>query len=186
MESKFKVGDRVKCVDGYAFKPYFGDGPYEELETGREYTVDGVSGSMVKIVGFGGGHSGHRFTLADPATDATPAPTAGATDGTFIASFVKHDAGKSRVDLIPPAVLEELGHVLRIGAEKYGEDNWARGANWRRYLGASLRHVYAFARGEDRDPESGYSHLAHAMACLCFLFEYVRCGLGKDDRWKGP
>lgn len=99
--------------------------------------------------------------------------------------FVKHDQGKSRVDLIPSAALEELGHVLRIGAEKYDDDNWRRGANWRRYIGAALRHIYAFARGEDRDLETGYSHLAHCMACLCFLFEYARCGIGVDDRWKG-
>lgn len=99
--------------------------------------------------------------------------------------FVKNDSGKSRVDLIPASVLEELGHVLRIGAEKYSATNWAKGAAWSRYIGAALRHVYAFSRGEDKDAESGFSHLAHAMACLCFLFEYARCGLGTDDRWKG-
>lgn len=175
----FKVGDKVRCVQGYQ----------DQITPGGIYTVIKdcepihryVHIEGAKVNGGSGAYAVSRFVLATES--ATPAPATGPTDAT--GTFVKHDQGKSRVDLIPSAFLEELGHVLRLGAEKYDEDNWARGANWRRYIGAGLRHLYAFGRGEDRDPESGYSHLAHAGACLCFLFEYARCGLGKDDRWKG-
>jgi hypothetical protein len=100
-------------------------------------------------------------------------------------SFVKHDSGKSRVDLIPASVLMDLGAVLGAGAEKYGDDNWARGASWRRYIGAAMRHLFDWASGQDLDPETGKSHLVHCMANLCFLYEYSRCGIGTDDRWKG-
>jgi hypothetical protein len=35
------------------------------------------------------------------------------------AKFVKHDDGKPRLDLLPFDVLEQVGHVLTFGAEKY-------------------------------------------------------------------
>lgn len=105
-----------------------------------------------------------------------------------MSGFVKNDSGKSRVDLIPPEFLLEVGHVLRIGAEKYAPLNWAKGAHWSRYIGAALRHLYLFASGkrlDDGPGGTGYSHLACAVASICFLFEYERCGLGTDDRWTG-
>lgn len=202
--AEFKVGDRVKCVSGFANQVLTG-GVYTVVR--REYPSH-AKGDWLHVIdenGRPGDYARDRFV---PATlDATPAPVVGEANTAIPADFIhgvafgantggmtfsahpltfqKNDAGKSRVDLIPPTVLEELGHVLRIGAEKYDADNWRRGAEWRRYIGASLRHIYAFARGEDKDPETGYSHLAHAMAGLCFLFEYARCGLGTDDRWKG-
>nr|WP_244982022.1 dATP/dGTP diphosphohydrolase domain-containing protein [Corallococcus exercitus] len=57
--------------------------------------------------------------------------------------------------------------------------------NWRRYVGAALRHTLAFARGEDTDPETGLSHLAHTAACLMILRELQIDSLGSDDRIKG-
>lgn len=99
-------------------------------------------------------------------------------------TFVKHDQDKSRVELISPHAILAIGRVLALGAKKYSADNWRNGAEWRRYIGAALRHVFSFASGENNDPETGESHLVHAMCCLLFLFEYVRCNLGTDDRWK--
>ena len=55
-----------------------------------------------------------------------------------------------------------------------------------RYFAAMCRHVFAWWGGEDADPETGYSHLAHAGCCLLFLMEYQRNGWGTDDRFKGP
>lgn len=99
-------------------------------------------------------------------------------------TFVKHDSGKNRVDLLPPEALEEIGLVLAFGARKYADENWREGADWSRYYGAALRHLFAWKRGEDVDPETGLSHLAHASCCLMFLITSQQLELGTDDRWQ--
>ena len=100
------------------------------------------------------------------------------------ASFVKHDSGKPRLSLIPREALEGLGRVLTYGAQKYTADNWRAGADWSRYIDAAMRHLVAFADGEDRDAETGELHTAHALACLAFLQAYAERGNGRDDRPK--
>lgn len=95
-------------------------------------------------------------------------------------------AAKPRLDLVPWGAVTEIAEVLTFGAAKYEDNNWARGARWGRYFAALCRHIFAWWRGEDRDPETGKSHLAHAGCCLLFLMEYQRNGWGKDDRFRGP
>ncbi len=48
------------------------------------------------------------------------------------------------------------------------------------------RHIFAWWGGEDKDPETGFSHLAHAGCCLLFLMEFQRNSWGTDDRFQGP
>lgn len=98
---------------------------------------------------------------------------------------LKNDQEKSRLDLIPAFAIEEVGYVLAHGATKYGEHNYLGGMKWLRLSGAILRHTYAWIRGEDLDPESGLSHLAHAAAGCLMLLEYKKRGLGEDNRFKG-
>ena len=43
-----------------------------------------------------------------------------------------------------------------------GYHNWRDGLDWTRVSSAVLRHLSAWHGGEDIDPESGLSHLAHA------------------------
>jgi hypothetical protein len=40
-----------------------------------------------------------------------------------------------------------------------------------RYYAAALRHLPAWRGGEELDPESGLTHLAHALANAAFLME---------------
>ena len=83
---------------------------------------------------------------------------------------LKDDDGKPRYDLLPFEALEPVVRVLTYGAKKYGDDNWKLLENpKRRYFAACLRHVAAWGRGEETDPESGESHLAHAVCCLLYL-----------------
>ena len=93
---------------------------------------------------------------------------------------------KTRYDLIPWCAVGEIADVLAYGADKYTANNWCRGTNWGRYFAALCRHVFAWRAGEDKDPETGFSHLAHAGCCLIFLMEYQRNQLGQDDRLSGP
>ena len=84
----------------------------------------------------------------------------------------KNDDGKLRMDLIPPEALEELAKVLTWGASKYSDKNWELGLRWGRVLGAALRHIIAWMKGEIHDPETGLSHLSHALCNLAFLVTY--------------
>ncbi len=105
-----------------------------------------------------------------------------------MSEFVKDDKGKPRPELIPTAPLWAVARVLAYGAAKYskpgsdGAHNWRKGAAWSRYYGALQRHLLAWWGGEHNDPETGESHLSHALCCLLFLSAYEAEGLGTDDR----
>jgi len=94
----------------------------------------------------------------------------------------KNDQEKLRTDLLPPDVLECAATILTDGANKYGDRNWENGMKWSRPYGALLRHVFAWWQGEDLDPESGHSHLWHALCCVMFLTAYENRDVGEDDR----
>ena len=67
---------------------------------------------------------------------------------------------KPRWDLLPIEELAGVVDVYTAGAKKYGENRWQtlpNGAN--RYLGAFFRHLTAYKRGEQFDPEDGCLHL---------------------------
>jgi hypothetical protein len=84
----------------------------------------------------------------------------------------KFDGGKLEYGLMPPLALEENVKVLTFGAQKYERDNWKRVPDAkRRYYDAALRHLWAYKRGEDLDPESGIHHLAHALCCIEFILD---------------
>lgn len=92
------------------------------------------------------------------------------------------DIGKLRYDLLPPYPIQQLVKILSGGADKYGDKNWEKGMAWSRCYASLMRHLMAWWMGEDKDKESGESHLAHAMCNLVFLMEYERTHPEKDDR----
>lgn len=99
---------------------------------------------------------------------------------------VKFDAGKPPLSLISTDAMVAEAEVLDFGRKKYAKDNWRKGMEWSRLVDAALRHIYAWNEGEDKDPETGLSHIAHARCCLGFIIESQRRGLGKDDRFHQP
>lgn len=90
-----------------------------------------------------------------------------------------------RFELLPWDALEEVARVYHYGASKYEDHNWRRGYRWSLSVGACFRHVARFVIGEDRDPESGCLHMAHAAFHCLTLISYVLHGSGTDDRWRG-
>ncbi|MDD2402326.1 MAG: DUF5664 domain-containing protein [Clostridia bacterium] len=95
---------------------------------------------------------------------------------------IKFDETKPRMDLIPAKPIFALARVLTFGAIKYGDRNWEVGMMWGRLFAAALRHLWAWWGGESKDPETGESHLAHALCCIVFLMEYEETHPGFDDR----
>lgn len=95
---------------------------------------------------------------------------------------VKYDNGKPQWRLVPFGAMSEVVDVLTYGAVKYAPDNWKHVPSAReRYIDAGFRHLVAYASGEKKDAESGYSHLAHAMCCLLFLLAFER-GEADEDK----
>lgn len=96
----------------------------------------------------------------------------------------KFDQDKVRMELLSTEALRQIAAVMTFGAKKYDSHNWRKGIAWSRVLGALLRHTTSFLNGEDRDPETGLSHIAHAGCCVMFLLEYERTHPELDDRYK--
>lgn len=92
-------------------------------------------------------------------------------------------ANKPRWDLMPFDALDEVVRVMAYGAAKYKPRDWEAGALFSLYFAACCRHMFAWWAGEDKDPESGLSHLAHAACCILMLLTYVKRGkTDYDDR----
>ena len=81
----------------------------------------------------------------------------------------KFDDSKNRWDLLPWEEVEEVVQILTFGSKKYEDNNWQHVFPRSRYVAAGMRHFIAWIKGEKIDPESGKSHLAHAVCCLLFL-----------------
>jgi hypothetical protein len=99
---------------------------------------------------------------------------------------MKYDNGKSPISLIPPECIEEIAHVFGYGAKKYGENNWRLDLNntsFSRTYSSIQRHLNAFWKGENVDPESGMTHLAHAATQIMILMIQNTHGKNMDDRW---
>lgn len=126
------------------------------IGTGAYAKVPDLPGMIIKV------------TCADE-----PVPEAGG---------LKFDQDKPPLDLLPMEALLQVADVLKDGAKKYGRNNWQKGMRWTRLLGGALRHLFAWGKGEDTDPETGRSHLAHAACCVLFLMSYQTYQKGDDDR----
>jgi hypothetical protein len=87
----------------------------------------------------------------------------------------KFDEGKRDWSLLPLDSVEEIVKVLEFGANKYAAHNWSSngGFKYTRVINAMIRHLFAFARGVDKDPETGLSHLAHLGCNVLFLLHFV-------------
>lgn len=84
-----------------------------------------------------------------------------------------------------PDVLEDGAAVMERGAKKRTPNDW-REKNYAisLFTDAGERHVQAYKRGQDNDPESGQPHLVHAFVNFMMAHELQRDGLGVDDRWR--
>lgn len=93
--------------------------------------------------------------------------------------------GEKKIDLslVPPSAIIAEARVMAIGAHKYGPYNWRdKTVSSRVYTAAALRHILTWQDGEEIDPESGESHLAHARACLGIVIDAKSIGKLNDNR----
>jgi len=101
-----------------------------------------------------------------------------------IGSGARANGGKYEVHQLPLFALEGTSRVLMFGAQKYKKGNWAKGMDWSIPFDCMMRHMIAWHRGEELDPESGLPHLDHALCNLLFLSAYRELYPEGDDRIK--
>lgn len=90
---------------------------------------------------------------------------------------------KCPLHLVPPLAIHQEAEVFALGAKKYGPYNWReKTVSVSVYYAAALRHIMAYWEGEDADPESGVTHLAHVRACMAILIDAESRGKLNDDR----
>lgn len=100
------------------------------------------------------------------------------------ATGIKHDSDKPDMSLLSSIAMVKVAEVMSFGKKKYAAHNWRGGFAWSRPAAAALRHIFAWLGGENKDPETGLSHLAHASCCLMFLLEFESTRVELDDRFK--
>lgn len=92
---------------------------------------------------------------------------------------------KPSAQFIPPVAIIEESAVMALGAAKYGAFNWQDDpVDATTYYSAAMRHLMQWFSGEDRDVESGASHLAHVRACMAILIDAQASDKLIDDRPK--
>lgn len=106
----------------------------------------------------------------------------GDVNSTERGSGARYNDGKPDYSLIPLHTLADEARVWMAGARKYSAWNWTKGMKWSVPLACALRHLAAFQRGEDLDPETGLPHIAHAMCNLRMLTLYAETYREGDDR----
>lgn len=97
---------------------------------------------------------------------------------------LRFNKGKLRYDLVEPRAHRDMVEVLTDGANKYSDRNWEKGLGWTSVLASLKRHIAAIECGEDRDPESGRLHIAHAACNVHFLNAFYYIFPQGDDRPK--
>lgn len=87
-------------------------------------------------------------------------------------SGTRFNDDKPEYHLIPLFALAGTAQVLMYGKKKYTAWDWAKGMPWSVCFDCALRHLTAWQRGEENDPESGLPHLDHALCNLIMLAAY--------------
>lgn len=96
-----------------------------------------------------------------------------------------YDDGKSPLANVPWEAVEAMAKVQAYGHKKYKDfNNYRKGMEVMRNLSCALRHIKSWIEGQDTDPESNESHLAHAMTRVAFTLQNIADGTAIDDRYK--
>lgn len=92
--------------------------------------------------------------------------------------------GKLRWDLLPLAEIEDIVRVYTEGAKKYVENSWQDIPDgFNRYLGATMRHLVAYTKGERFDSDTGCMHLAQVVWNAIAMLYYDKHNKGLVE-WK--
>jgi hypothetical protein len=96
----------------------------------------------------------------------------------------RYNRGKAPLSYLMqfPSAVEGLCRVAEFGASKYSRYNWKQGLDHMELVDSLLRHLSAYADGQDVDEESGFSHLDHVSWNALALAETVQLHPELDSR----
>lgn len=90
---------------------------------------------------------------------------------------------KVSLSKFPPAATLYGALAMQDGARKYGPYNWRENKVIASiYIDACDRHLKSWFDGEECAADSGYPHLAHALACIAIIIDAHETGNLVDDR----
>jgi len=99
---------------------------------------------------------------------------------------LRFNAGKLRLELVPPSLERAVAAVLQHACERdvnpYPPRNWERGMPWSKVEASLMRHLNAWRSGHDNDPDTGLPHVWHLACNVAFLIEYRETCPALDDR----
>ena len=90
-----------------------------------------------------------------------------------------HIMAASGVQHLNADFIVEMARVLAFGAKKYGANNWTQAPEAEArdiYLNALIRHVLAYATGDQHCVKDGQYHLAQIAVNAMFLFYFDKIG----------
>jgi hypothetical protein len=94
---------------------------------------------------------------------------------------------KPKLSLLEHVANIAIARVMETGAIKYGRGNFRQIPIMATVYGDALgRHIGAWLAGEDLDPDSGISHIAHIGANVHVLLAAMDAGTFTDDRGPAP
>lgn len=96
----------------------------------------------------------------------------------------KFDNGKPDMTDIPLEAMWQMGAAFTYGQKKYGKNNYRNGMLVSRQLAAAIRHIFQHLAGQTLDPESGETHLGHALASIAMACYTLSNKPELDDRHK--
>jgi hypothetical protein len=99
---------------------------------------------------------------------------------------LKYNTNKIRWELLPKDALEQIACVFTHGAVKYEAENWRKGIPFSECIGSMYRHLSAFERGEDIDPNSTLFHLAHLNFWSLILLHFILNIRDQKDKGEYP
>lgn len=92
--------------------------------------------------------------------------------------------GKAPLEYLVRSCHKEDAACHKHGADKYGIRNWRKDPiKASTYVAAIQRHLDQWAEDmEDRDADSGLSHLTHIRACCAVVLDSIKHDTLIDDR----
>ncbi len=96
----------------------------------------------------------------------------------------RFNGGKVEFDDMPMLGMLDVAKVSAYGRSKYAKQNWRGEAPVSQYINCAMRHMLKYMYGEDKDAESGCTHLGHAAWNMLAAIEKSLVGKDVDDRFK--
>jgi hypothetical protein len=85
----------------------------------------------------------------------------------------RHNIGKTQLREVDPDFIMGLGEVLTASRKKYDEFNWAKPTKLSTPYESAMRHLMAFQKGENIDPDDNLSHLLKAAVNIMFMHYHI-------------